>query len=271
MTPDGAPSATTALVTKAQNKPTLAQKLARLQSLDWDLVEARTQGGTHGIHPYPAKFIPQIPRQLISVLAPTDGSIVLDPFCGSGTTLVEAQAAGIQAIGIDSNPLAALITRVKTHPPSRAISAIATQIIGEARALRAPVPPIPRLDHWFQSDVQQALANILSVLQQIDDASVRDGLYVALSSVIVRVSNQESDTRYAAIKKNVAASTVYEGFARAAREIDAAHEDQFGGLFARPPESVKVLTKNILTATPEDIDARVGLVVTSPPYPNAYE
>ncbi len=271
MTAHGFPSAAATGITKTHKRLTPEEKLARLRSLDWDFVDARTQGGTHSVHPYPAKFIPQIPRQLIAELAPRDGSIVLDPFCGSGTTLVEAQAAGIPALGIDSNPLAVLIARVKTHPPKQSLSPIATRIVGEAQVLRAPIPPIPRLDHWFQDDIQQALANISSLLRQIDDASVRDALQVALSSVIVRVSNQESDTRYAAIKKNVSGPTVYDAFARAAVGMDAAYEEQFGGLFARPPESVKVQTQDILGTKPEDINAPVGLVVTSPPYPNAYE
>src|ERR1043166_7454846 len=111
----------------------LGRRMARLRSLDWNLAQARTQGGTHGLHPYPAKFIPQIPRQLIAELAPRDGSIVLDPFCGSGTTLVEAQAAGLPAFGIDSHPLATLIARVKTRPPSRALFPIATTLVKQAR------------------------------------------------------------------------------------------------------------------------------------------
>lgn len=255
----------------ARKPPTLEQRVARLRLLDWDLTQARTQGGTHGIHPYPAKFIPQIPRQLIAELAPRDGSIVLDPFCGSGTTLLEAQAAGISALGIDSNPLATLIASVKTHRPTRALGPLAAQLVREARSHQAPIPTIPRLDHWFDPDVQQALANIVSVVREVDDGTVRDALQIALSSVIVRVSNQESDTRYAAITKDVTGASAYEGFLRAAIGMDAAYEEQFGGLFSSTPSNVRLLTKNVLNVTPEDVGARVGLVVTSPPYPNAYE
>ena len=68
---------------------------------------------------YPAKFIPEIPRQLIELFHPGDTSGVLDPFCGSGTTLVETIDAGLDAWGIDLNPLACLIAKVKTTSSGR--------------------------------------------------------------------------------------------------------------------------------------------------------
>ena len=60
---------------------------SQLGSVAWDFSEARTNTGPHRIHPYPARFIPQIPGALIDLFHPGDGSPVLDPFCGSGTTL----------------------------------------------------------------------------------------------------------------------------------------------------------------------------------------
>ena len=59
------------------------------------------------MHPYPAKFIPQNARHLLELFPPDEGTAVLDPFCGSGTSLVEAVRLGLDAIGIDLNPLPA--------------------------------------------------------------------------------------------------------------------------------------------------------------------
>ena len=68
----------------------------------------------HGLHKYPAKFIPQLPSWALRYSVSTRGMTILDPFCGSGTTLVEAGLLGNCAIGFDVNPLAALISRAKT-------------------------------------------------------------------------------------------------------------------------------------------------------------
>ena len=86
---------------------------AKLDSVAWDFTDADSRAGAHSMHPYPAKFIPQIPRALIELFHPGDDSAVLDPFCGSGTTLVEAASYGLQGIGVDLNPLATLVARVK--------------------------------------------------------------------------------------------------------------------------------------------------------------
>src|SRR5439155_3859356 len=68
---------------------------------------------THNLHPYPAKFVPQIPRLLLERFC-RPGSVVLDPFCGSGTAVLEAVLNDCTAIGVDLHPLAVLITRAKT-------------------------------------------------------------------------------------------------------------------------------------------------------------
>lgn len=72
-------------------------------------------GLTHGFYRYPARFSPQLARTLIEAF--TDpGDQVFDPFCGGATTLVEAASLGRRSIGIDLNPLAVFLARVKTQP-----------------------------------------------------------------------------------------------------------------------------------------------------------
>ncbi len=242
---------------------------ARLHQIDWTFANAHTRGQTHGVHPYPAKFIPQVPQALIAALHPGDGSAVLDPFCGSGTTLVEAALAGVPAVGVDLHPLACLISKVKVTLLSESLTVAAEAALQRAHQVDNTPPAIPALDHWFRQDVQRALAALIRSINAETDPDVRDALRVAVSRIIVRVSNQESDTRYAAIEKNVSAEHVWGAFRAAARTIENALASTWGGFF--PPAPVKVINKSVFLVRPREIQFPVSLVITSPPYPNAYE
>lgn len=232
---------------------------------DWDFAQARPHP-LGNLHPYPARFIPEIPRRLIGALRPPDGLAVLDPFCGSGTTLTEAQALGLRSIGIDLNPIAVLMSRVKTSAIPESIGKSLSEVVERAQSDANPnVPDIPRLDHWFRKDIQLAVASLASAVMEAP-ADARDLLRLALSSIIVRVSNQDSDTRYAAVQKSVARPDVFRLFLRSAQRILDALQGR-----SYPLTDSMVLEGDVLTLRPESLGQKVGLVVTSPPYPNAYE
>lgn len=82
---------------------------------DWNFSKANTSYFTHGLHEYPARMIPQIAKRLILRYSYKREKI-LDPFCGSGTTLVEARLAQRYSIGIDINSFAVLLSKVKATP-----------------------------------------------------------------------------------------------------------------------------------------------------------
>lgn len=256
--------------------PAMPMRLTRspdydlLRSVDWTFADACTRVATHGLHPYPAKFIPQIPRALIEALHPRDGTGIMDPFAGSGTTLVEAALVDIPAIGVDLNPLACLISKVKVTALTGSLSAAAERVLECARNHRDLRPPhIPAVDHWFRRDVQYALSALVAYIETVQDMTLRDALAVALSSIIVRVSNQESDTRYAAVDKHVSREDVWRLFLQAVRSTDRALQQTWGGFLA--PPRISVLHRNVLEVEPKEIEIPISLVITSPPYPNAYE
>ena len=66
-----------------------------LAQIDWDFSDRVAHSSIEGIHPYPAKFIAELPRSLLNILPIPSNTVVLDPFCGSGTTLVESQRRGV--------------------------------------------------------------------------------------------------------------------------------------------------------------------------------
>lgn len=237
-----------------------------LAGVNWDFPGRIAHSPIEGLHPYPAKFVAEIPRAVIEALGVPDGTGVLDPFCGSGTTLVESQRRGLESVGIDLNPIACLITRVKTAPAPSDLEGVALEAVGRAQDRASVKPPrIPNLDHWFLSPVQGALTSLTQAIAEAPETHLAP-LRLALSSIIVRVSNQDSDTRYAAVEKNVTADDVYRLFLQAARRIHGVLEARSYDL--APAE---VLEADTLTVEPRQVKPPIGLVVTSPPYPNAYE
>lgn len=241
--------------------------IRRLAAVDWSFTARSSVAEIESIHPYPAKFIGEIPRTLIEYLPVPRETAVFDPFCGSGTTLVEAQRAGLGAIGIDLNPIACLLTRVKTSALPPGLREAALSVVDAARRddLNA-LPDIPNVGHWFKPEVQRAVGAIARAIAKPDCKAWRDQLQLALSSILVRVSNQESDTRYAAIEKSVSFQDVFLAFITAVGRIERALTERDWRL-----GPAQVIENNTLEVHPADVIGRVGLVITSPPYPNAYE
>lgn len=240
--------------------------LTRLNAIDWNFPKRKIHSEIEGLHPYPAKFITELPRTLLHILPVPEGTCVFDPFCGSGTTLVECQRLSLSSVGVDLNPIACLISRVKTQPLGPELLAVAEEVLYNAmRTKSIKIPKIPNLDHWFTKPIQRALASLTAIIPD-SPPTYHDALRLALSSIIVRVSNQDSDTRYAAVKKNVASDDVFIGFQRAVLRINDV-------LTARsyPLSETRVLEADTLSLNRSQVAKKVGLVITSPPYPNAYE
>lgn len=238
----------------------------RLSQVDWDFKVRVVQHEVEGIHPYPAKFIADLPGAFLDALPLAPDTLVMDPFCGSGTTLAEAQRRGHSTVGVDLNPIACLMARVKTSPLPVGVLSSAARVLQEMeREQTVQIPLIPNLYHWFQRPIQVALARLTDAIGTMPEAH-RDFLRLAASSIIVRVSNQESDTRYAAVDKDVTISDVYDGFKRACDKL-------FEALSARNYElvSAQTLEGDLLKIDLSAYHSRVGMIITSPPYPNAYE
>lgn len=114
-------------------------------------------GLTHGFYRYPARFSPSFARATIKAFT-QPGDIVLDPFMGGGTTLVEARALGRRAIGVDINQLATFIARVKTSPLSeRDLSTVQTWAESIGNSLNLHNPPA-RAWPWIEEGYQRNIS-----------------------------------------------------------------------------------------------------------------
>jgi DNA modification methylase len=239
---------------------------------------------THGIHRYPAKFIPQIPRFCIESYS-NRGETILDPFMGSGTTLLEAFICGRDSCGIDVHPLARLIAKVKTTPlePGN-LSELAETLLEDIRAdaddCAQWVPEIPNREHWFRPSVLADLARVKKHVWALRAGPTQDFFKICLSSIVRKVSNSDDDSLIPEVtsfqkKLDEQGKTSYDAIGRfentvRAKLIDAADFWRLSGevveRFGRSPKM------QIIGRDARDIaldDGKVDLAVTSPPYASA--
>ena len=166
------------------------------QDEDWDFVNANIHYMTHGIHPYPARMIPQIAQRLINRYS-SPGQVLLDPFCGSGGVLVEAILAEREAFGIDINPLACLIARVKSNPLNPKVLAAEWERLRKKIAIARNFEKVKverpafyeEIKYWFKDYVIDDLALIRHILEsEIKDEQILEFFKVCFSNTVRLVS-----------------------------------------------------------------------------------
>lgn len=161
---------------------------------DWSFAKARTDFMTHGLHTYPARMIPQIAERLINRYS-SPGSVVLDPFCGSGTVLVESCRKQRNAIGNDINLLAVLLTKVKSRriEPKRLNKAVGAllKVVDEdfKKQVKYESPSFPNIEHWFKDFVINDLSIIRHRIEEIKDADIRNFMEICFSITVLETSN----------------------------------------------------------------------------------
>lgn len=248
---------------------------------------------THGFHAYPAKFVPQIPRWAInySNLGPHD--LILDPFCGCGTTLVEACLKGINSYGIDIDPLARLLTRVKCTPlyreqPSllfKAFDDLTRKIRKDCSTISLEEQPDVMLHcnwrYWFDEDIMKLLIRIKRGIRRFDPPStqnenekqaVRDFFLMCLSSIIKKVSYLDEEQ----IKIKRSKRKFEEGVQNPINTFEKISKKKIAGMidFATAMKHHPRVIAKIIGEDARSIafgDKAVKLIVTSPPYINAID
>jgi len=174
----------------------LAQQLAH--ALDVSSAGDDALDLTHGFHTFPARMHPLTARRVLAMLGDLRGRSVLDPFCGSGTVLVEAHRAGARALGIDLSPLAVLVARAKCavdEPLDDVVGRareIAERVFAEGRAARRAGGPRGRRlpdEVWraFEPHVAAEIAALRDGAEEEPEA-LRAPLLAILSSIVLRNS-----------------------------------------------------------------------------------
>lgn len=161
----------------------------------WSFKTANTKEYTHCYHSYPAMMIPQVARKLLSDYAPEGKlSLVLDPYAGSGTTLVESSIIGVKSIGIDLNPLARFMTKVKnTHYPLEeiqdSIGHLFTSIIiyRPAEVKNTDFSRISNYTFWYTKESLYKLSYLNQIILELKP-EVQDFFLLCLSETVREVS-----------------------------------------------------------------------------------
>lgn len=234
---------------------------------------------THGLHKYPAKFFPELPRWLIKRYS-QENDHILDPFAGSGTTNVEALLSKRNSVGIDVDPFSRFISKVKVTPLGEKELKSSQKTLLEAildyrpsLVAESDLPNFPYRDNWFNKEILLELTYLKNQIAALDtNNGVKDFFKVCLSSIIRAVSNADDNCTRTVIRKKLN---------KLVRPSDALNRF-VKALHVKVPKMVAFsqnYPQGIITDFPEDMDARnikykanyFDLAVTSPPYVNAVD
>ncbi|MEP7135820.1 MAG: DNA methyltransferase [Chloroflexota bacterium] len=261
---------------------------------------------THSLFKFPAKFHPPIVKWALDTYY--KNGKVFDPFMGSGTVQVESLAKGISSIGIDIDPIAVFISKVKSCPLNpkslkKDYDVLKTKLLRvqishqeqenisggdisystyekEARSLR--IPPIPNIEHWFRWYVIIDLARLLQVIESLNiDAKSQDFFKACFASILRRVSNAEPSTVsgievtriQAELNKTRKISVFKTFFKKVDFEIINMTELLDAYKESGSKASVKIFSGDVVNFLQKKKKALedVSLVITSPPYCRAVE
>ena len=168
------------------------EKYIRKIDYSWDYRGEKTKSYIHGIHTYPAMFIPQVGRRLLETYS-KEGDTICDIFCGSGTALVESRLLGRNAYGIDLNPLAIFLAHAKTTPisPQKLTKEYIVLLdrIEKIKDNQIKRPEFNNIDFWFKNKVIVKLAKLKKAIKEIKDKSIQNFLMVAFSETVRYSSN----------------------------------------------------------------------------------
>jgi DNA modification methylase len=246
----------------------------------------------HDFHPYKGRFYPQMIKPLINCYCkPRD--TILDPFCGSGTTLVEASLMGIGSIGIDLNPIALFITKVKMQSLymsykdtivkcERLLKVLKRRIMllrkdysryshiidKDSESLHDFLDNIPNKEAWFNPGVLEELFAIRSAIEECEIPEIRDFMLLALSAIVKDVSNWDTSSLRQRLlkvpKRNVKTFESFQEKLGANLQLLRSFE-----IIRRKIDPIKV-NYSIVNGDSRNLDSledcSVNAIITSPPY-----
>ncbi|WP_270573705.1 DNA methyltransferase [Candidatus Collinsella stercoripullorum] len=241
----------------------------------WEIpTKANTTYLTHGIYRYIGKFPPQVPREVLRRYA-KPGMTVVDPMCGSGTTLVEASVAGCNAIGFDVNPVSLMISEVvATQYHYDKLAALASEISELMKKWTtdsiffdpASIPAktkvsLGKSEIYFSEEAKEKCENILAWISQIEEVPYRMFFHVALLAILRRVSSANVKKINVTVDHDKKVKDVYQEYGKQLNKmLDA--EKESAGAWGDTELRVSQADARKLPLDDESVD----IVIIHPPY-----
>lgn len=266
---------------------TLKLEIDRLSKDDqfWSLPNNDKREQVRAFFQYPAMMVPSVQRHLINSIVILQPSIrsMLDPFVGAGTTITAGMYKGLDCYGQDINPLAILLSRVKTGPfDCQSLSGYVDEVIKHIEKDNSEKIDVEftNIDKWFKKDVSIELSRVRRSIQKIQLSWARNFMWVTFAEVIRLTSNDRTSTYKlharpedeikkraispisifnALIKQNLTDLGVF------AAALDKAGSLQDNKFIGNVEISIGDTAKSIALPTSQQYK-KYDLVVTSPPY-----
>ncbi|MFA5687490.1 MAG: DNA methyltransferase [Bacilli bacterium] len=235
---------------------------------EYIIMQQKPNTFTHGYFKYPCKFIPEIPKWYMSKYLKKNERI-LDPFAGSGTTVLEAAINNIESVGIEISKLSELLIKVKTTLLSENESIEAYDFMNNiCFNIELTYPNIDNIHHWFEEDNLKKLIIIKQNINNISNVNVRNFLDICFISIVRKCSRADSVSPkpYISTKINKKKYEPYDEFGKTLK------------LYINKNKELKDINykNNLATiirgdATRFSLKEQFNGAITSPPYINAFD
>jgi len=233
---------------------------------------------THALHEYKGRFYPQLAKSLLNYAGVEAGATLLDPFCGSGTSLVESYLTGVNAVGIDINPVAYLIAQAKIQ--SLTLDKVTLDNLDQrykdlvyqpdAMTVVSEELDWDYIKAWFPEGNLKQVLFLLNQFEQENNEAVKLLLQVILSNLLRNFSYQDSTQLRIKRRTTEPPTNLFAEFQRNLKNHIIILQN-FISFNYQPKAQVRHYlgdSKNLMQVTglmPNSID----VVITSPPYATA--
>jgi len=236
--------------------------IERIKYSEFDFKEYKASEGRHSLHEYPAMLHYLLVSYLIKNYSEED-SIIYDPFCGSGVSIVESLKLNRKVFGTDINPLALLIADVRaSNFDTDKIMDVLDELNTDWNNLTSDIPEVKNINYWFKNYVIKDLGKIRTFLKTVKDEDVFKFLLIVFSQTVRDVSNNRKGE--------------FKRYRLSEEKLNQFNPDVRNTFFSLAERYLKIIETDIMPSTDFKLflqDVRlpipvknVDLIITSPPY-----